>query len=90
VLDRHHEFEQLRERVAEQKSALPETALGREALGRAGRKLTDAMEAASRAEKELRQLIREELRSKPEAAMPPAAVPAKRRRSWFRRKDVDD
>lgn len=90
VLDRHHELEQLREAVPGQESALPENAPEREALGRASRKLTSAMEAASAADKELRQLIRDELRSRPEAATPPTAVPAVRRSLWHGRKAVND
>jgi hypothetical protein len=82
VGDRHHELEQLRELVAEQASALPDTAPEREALGKAGRKLTSAMEAASAAEKELIKVIRDELRSKPEAAVLPVTVPAERHRFW--------
>jgi hypothetical protein len=55
----------------------------------ASRKLDSALEAANAADQALIDVIRDELRRVPEAAIPPALVSAPRRRRWHRRKQVE-
>jgi hypothetical protein len=56
----------------------------------AQRQLNDAVEVAEDANNALVDVIRDELRSRPEAAMPPAEVPAVHRGFLHRRKAVKD
>lgn len=55
----------------------------------AHRQLNNALEAAGDADDALIKVLRDELRSKPEAALPPPALPAVRRAFWRRRKAVE-
>ena len=65
-------------------SAARSPAAGENPLTEAVRALNDAFTSASRADKALIDTIRDELRSRPEAATLPATVPAERRRIWKR------
>ena len=62
-----------------------EGAVSEEIMTDAQRKLDAALQAADPADDALIEIIRTELRSRPEAAMPPAEVPAVRCRFLHRR-----
>jgi hypothetical protein len=67
-----------------------EGAASPEIMTDAQRKLDIALREADAADDTLIEVIRDELRSKPEAAMVPAEVPARHRGFWHRRKAVED
>jgi hypothetical protein len=67
-----------------------EGAVSEEIMTDAERKLDAALQAADAADQALIEIIRTELRSRPEAALRSSEIPAVRRRFWDRRKAVDD
>lgn len=67
----------------------PKAAFDAQALRKAGAEVEVAVKKAGTQDQALIDVIRAELRSKPEAALPPAALPAVRRGSWRRRKAVE-
>jgi hypothetical protein len=86
------QLEELREQIrTAQLNGTPQSAPSGETMMNANRKINDAREAAETADDVVIMIIREELRSRPEAATePPAALPAVRPGFWQRRKAVDD
>jgi hypothetical protein len=86
------ELGELREQIrTAQLNGTPQSAPDAETMMNANRQINSAFEAAEAADDALMVIIRTELRSKPEAAVPPPAeVPAVRRRIWRRRRAVGD
>lgn len=82
---------ELREQIrTAQLNGTPQSAPDAETMMNANRQINSAREAADATDDALIMIIRAELRSQPEAAMPPAEVPAVRRGFWHRRKAVED
>jgi hypothetical protein len=65
-------------------SGSPQSGPDASTLKESTRELDAALNAATAADEALIKVIRDELRSRPEAATPPPALPAVRRRSWLR------
>lgn len=89
VAQSHRTALQVSNRLAAQ-TARPEGAASGEIMTDAQRKLSSALREADAADETLIEIIRTELRSRPEAAMPPAGVPAVHRGLFHRRKSVED
>lgn len=83
------QLEELREQIrTAQLNGTPQSAPDGETMMNANRQISSAREAADDADDVLVNIIRDELRSKPEAALQPVtALPAVRRRFWLRRRD---
>lgn len=82
---------ELREQIrTAQLNGTPQSAPDGETMMNANRQINSAREAADATDDALIEIIRVELRIRPEAAMPPPALPAVRRRFRLRRKTVDD
>jgi hypothetical protein len=86
VRARCSQLEALREQIrTAQLNGTPQSAPSGETMMNANRQINSALEEAESADDALINIIREELRSKPEAIMPPPARPAVRRRFQLRR-----
>ncbi|HUN34165.1 MAG TPA: hypothetical protein VMU95_19355 [Trebonia sp.] len=86
VYGRYQQWQMLAEEATEAfRSGRPGAVQEVKKKGEAHKATTQAIEEANAADEALIKLIRNELRSKPEAVVVPATAPAKRRRFWHRR-----